>query len=276
MHRYWPAKVWAVAHSSDSLKNKFRYIATFMCNNLGLRHPDEQTKKLVVVCVLIASNLDPGPDEAYEHVREFSAIMDQKRSSTTSAQTMTTFPADPADFMKLFPSAYGEEDPPVKCRIDDPLIKERCRKDITPTRSSNMLVKRSNYGQSHQLVPVAHNQGSQRDTSTATLMSMLQHFMMNAAVGSRPNIGPQTAPPHAGCEQRHRKAICDQPQLADDDKSIGSGDDDDDDDGAHSLVDGWVPPKHLPSPIVHSESTHASSVHDKLLESSASIQTTRI
>jgi len=137
LYNYMPAKLWAILFALEAFKCKLQMFAAFLVQNLGLRHPDENTKRMAVVITHTASKMDPDPQSAYDHVHDFAEYMDQKRTAIKSAQTMIVFPDDPADFIKVYPTAYGPEDPPVACRIDEATIVERMRPDITPTRSSN-------------------------------------------------------------------------------------------------------------------------------------------
>ena len=92
--------------------------------------------RLVVVVVNLASNLKPSPKVAYEDLMNFGEIMDSKRKSVCSSQTLLVFPEDPKVFMELYPTAYSSEDPPVKCRVSLSEIMWRWRKTMTPCRST--------------------------------------------------------------------------------------------------------------------------------------------
>ena len=141
LHNYLPARLWAVLESADSKENKFRQLAHFMCANLGLRNPDAKTKRLAVVIVHLASRDTPCPTIAYNDVNHFGDIMDRKRSSVCTKQTMASFPEDPSAFQVSYPEAFGADDLPIACRVDLSAITERCRKDVTPCRSTNNQVR---------------------------------------------------------------------------------------------------------------------------------------
>ena len=141
LHHYIPSKLWGVLFSTDTVYNKMKHLAHFMCHNLGLRHPDAQAQRLAVVIVHVASQYFPDPTTAYNDVRSFSDIMDQKRTGVNSVQTMIDFPEDPEQFMKVYPAAFGDGDKPVTCRVDASVIDERCRSDITPIRDTNAMVE---------------------------------------------------------------------------------------------------------------------------------------
>ena len=46
LQNYLPSRLWACLESCDSKHNKMRHLAQFMCQNLGLRNPCAQTKRL--------------------------------------------------------------------------------------------------------------------------------------------------------------------------------------------------------------------------------------
>ena len=176
LHEYMPAKLWAILSSTEPLTNKFKHLASFMVQNLGLRHPCQQTKKSVVVTILVASDLDPDPQAAYGFINDFSEIVAQKRSSIPFAATMVQFPQDPQKFIRVYPGAYGDAHPPVASRVDESVIRERSRPDITPCRSSNKKVSR-NVSQRTRNDSMIKEESP--DTSmNGTLLQILQHFMM--------------------------------------------------------------------------------------------------
>lgn len=143
LHNYLPAKLWGVLLSSETMKHKMRFFASFLVQHLGLRCIEEGTKRLSVVIILLCSKLDPDPHETYKLIVEFAEIFDQKRASIKTAQTLIKFPEDPLEFMVMYPKAYAPDDPPVECRLDLADIAERCRKDLTPCRKTNLRVARS-------------------------------------------------------------------------------------------------------------------------------------
>ena len=191
----------------DTIKNKFKLLATFFCTTLGLRHPDEKTKKLATVIVL---KVDTEPEDAYRHVREFGAIMDQKRSSIGCVQTLTQFPEDPKDFMTIYPGAYSADDPPVACRLDLFMIKERLRSDITPCRESNAKVKRQCSQQ--VLSPPSNHSSPDQNQQNVVLAALLQSFMMNQ--GAPANNGIDIMYNLAGMCRQRNPALMDAPSGA--------------------------------------------------------------
>ena len=175
LHHYLPAKFWACLESEDKKENKFRQLAQFMCQSLGLRNPDAKTKRLAVVIVHLASNEDPTPQRAYEDLHMFGDIVDQKRQSVCTRQTLTTFPDDPTVFMDAHPGAYGPDDPPVECRLSSCAVLHRCSKGVTPCRSSNQKVRRDppTLGGPQS----AHVASTPSDSVNGALLSILERYM---------------------------------------------------------------------------------------------------
>ena len=89
---YITAKTWAMLFSRDTIDNKLKLMAAFFMTNLGLRHPCEQTKKLAVIIVLEASNVNVDPQSAYDYVVDLGKYVEQKRSSIQNVQTKPNFP----------------------------------------------------------------------------------------------------------------------------------------------------------------------------------------
>ena len=176
LHRYLPQRLWSFLESDDSMENKFRQLAQFMCQCLGLRNPDAKTKRLAVVLVHLASKSSPTPKAAYESVQRFSDIMEQKRSSVCTQQSLFTFPDDPQVFMDAYPDAYGPEDPPIACRVSETSIVERCRKGVTPCRNTNLQVREQVTKPSQASSP--SNTPNAGDSVNGALLALLEKFMM--------------------------------------------------------------------------------------------------
>jgi hypothetical protein len=140
LHNYLVDSLWAAFGSTDSVDNKLRLMADFMLSTLGLRRPSETTQVLAVAIIHVTSGLSPNPEHAYRRVHDFKPIMKTKRSFVRGAENIRIFPEDPADFQRLFPSAYLPGEPPVACRVDVVSVLERCRADVTPARNSSSRV----------------------------------------------------------------------------------------------------------------------------------------
>ena len=193
LEKYLTAKMWGVLSSSDIKKNKFKHLAHFLIDTLGMRYIDAQTRKVAVVIVHLASDLDPDPMTAYKDAQDFGVIMEQKRTSSISPPTMSEFPANPAEFIKIYPSAYAADDPPVASRVDKKLITERCRKDITPLRTSNSQIVKatssvSRSPSSSSIIENSHAPQTSSDSVNNALLSILDKFMFQRSSSFSPPI----------------------------------------------------------------------------------------
>ena len=175
LFNYLPALLWGILESSETIENKLKQLAAFMVQNLGLRHPCNTTKKIAINIVLIASKQEVPPQRAYDLLHDFGNYMDQKRTAIQSAQTLEVFFEDVNEFQQIYPTAYGERDPPVECRIDLTSMPERLRKDITPSRSINDNVIRGAKSKI-SLVPSVEPPSIVSTNQTATLATQ-QSFM---------------------------------------------------------------------------------------------------
>ena len=209
LHNYLPARLWARLESEDQKGNKFRQLAQFMCQSLGLRNPDAKTKRLAVVVVHLASNDDPDPQVAYADMQLFGDIMEQKRQSVCTKQSMASFPEDPKVFMHAHPDAYGPEDPPVACRVSLEAIVARCKKSVTPCRNTNLYV-RGGHRCTQKSTPLQSTPASPTvpADSVHALFSAMEKFMfqkghaplgielapLRASLGALPPVGERHSP----------------------------------------------------------------------------------
>ena len=204
LHHYLPAKLWTCLESEDTKVNRFRQLGQFMCQSLGLRNPDAKTKRLAVVVSHLASQDNPTPTVAYADVQLFSDIMEQKRSSVCTKQTMASFPEDPKVFMDAYPTAFDPEHPPVECRVSLSAIVERCRKEVTPCRDTNKQVR------GHTTKPAAPVAPAPSESVNGALLSILERYMFQKGhappgeglgssrasfEGSPPGQSPRESPP---------------------------------------------------------------------------------
>ena len=142
-YNYYPEPLWAVLRSNDTIKNKFKHVSNFLVDVMQCRNPDQQSKRIIVATVHVASGLSPEPDEAFNDVKEFSNVMKLTRDTTRGPQSLKNFPDDPADFQTRYPTAYPEESPPVKCKVNPKEILVRANKDVTPLRGNNQKLTAS-------------------------------------------------------------------------------------------------------------------------------------
>ena len=115
--------------------NKLIHMAEFWVKKLGLCFPDDQTKRIGVATIQVASNVDADPTLGYRQLHELQSIIVRYRGS--AAMSCQCFPADPHAFWRQYPTAYTTEHPPVPCRIDATLLMHRNNKESIPARRSN-------------------------------------------------------------------------------------------------------------------------------------------
>ena len=172
----------------------------------GFEEPDAQTQRLVAVIAHLASSDSPTPRVAYDDVHIFGDIMEQKRSSVCTQQTMASFPEDPNAFIAAYPTAFGPEDPPVECRVSLSAIVERCRKEVTPCRNTNQHIREHTTKQATPNCALAAQAPS--DPMSGMLLSILERFMFQkghaslgselashrASLGEQPLVGERRSP----------------------------------------------------------------------------------
>lgn len=140
LYLYYPDWLWQIIRSTESMQNKLNHTADFWISQLGIRDPDENTKRLGVAILHEASGVSIDPQLGYDHLHDLAAAIVRKRSVIASVRTLPVFPKDVNEFMRQYPSAYTNEHPPSPCRLDDRKILERCNKTCIPARSSNHRV----------------------------------------------------------------------------------------------------------------------------------------
>ena len=198
--------------------------------------------------------------------------METKRSSIQSAQTMTNFPRDPNEFMQVFPSAYGPEDLPVTCTLDEVVLIENCKSETAPVRNTNSKVHQRTLSAS-SIVPHRQQQGQADQTQSvnAVLVQMLQQFMNSG--NNRPPSGLNRY--YVAAHEPTRReplSVCDaamppsQPADAPAGSQGSTGLD------ADSIVSGGLP-DFIQPPSRHSSDAAPVSVHERLAALSADIRT---
>ena len=185
MQHWYPDWLWSIIMSTDTMSAKLQQTAEFWIEQLGLRDPDEKTKRLGVAICEAASSTPIDPQQSYDRVHELAGYIRTKKTVIPGTQTVRNFQKDPKSFMAKYPNAYAKDHPPVKCRIDEKKIRERNNKEIIPCRDSNKKVRTkrtsSEVGAQSQIQPASSASGS----GTLDAMKMMMEFMF----GSR-----QTAP----------------------------------------------------------------------------------
>ena len=145
LYNYLTDGAWSVIFSKDyTYDQKMEYIADFLLA-IGCRNASDDTVKLAIAIINVGSERSMTPAEAYMHLNGMKTKLEEKRKLKPGSRTAHIFPADPADFLRLYPSVYLECEPPVATRIDDMKLRQMTRKDMMPSRSNNkMLNNQSN------------------------------------------------------------------------------------------------------------------------------------
>ena len=125
---YFPQSVWNVLFDQDMVSNvKTDAIKSFLLR-LGLRSPCEYTSKTIAMISLCAvegvrpaTQTDPVMRHAY--VTQWKKCFKRKASNAPAPPVyLEELPSDPKALRTAYPdiwqSAYGDNDPPVKCKWD--------------------------------------------------------------------------------------------------------------------------------------------------------------
>ena len=175
---YYPDYVWIVLTAdSETLQHKMECLSDFCIEVIGLTNPNENTRRRMMASLHAASGIDPGPTVAYAHMQDFAEIMERKRNFKKGRATYKEFPEEPEEFMRAYPCAYKETDPPVKPRVSLSKILERCGKAITPCRKTNKMVSRA-----AGITPVA---AGTTEHTFDTVLKALRTFMSASNSSSR-------------------------------------------------------------------------------------------
>ena len=157
---------------------------------LGLKNPNDATCKQAVAIAAACSNMPLAPDDAYQAVFKFKAKIQAKRDLYPCPTTYIDFPKDVSVFMRAYPRAFPEYDPPVSSRVDALKISEMTRKENMPCRSSNRRISlKANAGNSSGAQPSLNNPESLIGRSLAS------YLLGNASHMQQPCALPGPAPP---------------------------------------------------------------------------------
>ena len=147
------------------------------CNGATLREgawsqkPNDPTCKQAVAIAAACSNMSLAPDDAYQALFKFKTKIQAKRDLYPCPTTYIDFPKDVSVFMRAYPKAFPEYDPPVSSRVDSLKISEMTRKENMPCRSSNRrIASKANAG---------HSSGAQPSSNPESLIGRsLANFLL--------------------------------------------------------------------------------------------------
>ena len=193
MHNYYPRKVWALIRSADTMPNKCKQLAEFGVKVLGLRNPNAQTKVRMVATIFEAMQLDQDPSAAYDAVQDFAKAFKVTRElyKNTYPQTMSVFPEDVNEFVRLYPQTYPETDPPIECDVSIDQILARSHKSNTPARNTNKRVTGKKQQPCHapaasSQLALPQQQSCQQIDANALVQTVFRYMMSGS---DAPNLG---------------------------------------------------------------------------------------
>lgn len=143
IHKYMTDTAWKVAMSKEySWESKLEYFGDYLLG-LGLPNPNDETVKLMIAIMALSTQREMTPDDAYAQIHSLKTKIVNKRLLKKVPQSMSVFPEDPADFMRVCPTVFQEYDQPVASRIEEGLLRQQTRRDLMPCRSNNRAKKGS-------------------------------------------------------------------------------------------------------------------------------------
>jgi hypothetical protein len=182
---YLPDIMWSVLRSKDTMRNKYTHLVQFCVETLQLRNADAQTRRLLVATTHEASGEDKDPGACYEDFTMISDIFKQKRIDIKGEQSLKTFPVDPAEYIKRYPTSYPDDALPVKCPLSTRKILARTNKTSIPCRSNNAKIA-GNAKQRQSSTISGQSSAPIEDTAmnTMKMMATCMQFLKGETKGS--------------------------------------------------------------------------------------------
>ena len=153
LHEYMPDGLWKKLRDKtmrwDDKKEAF---VDFALEVLGLRHPNNDTIKLMLAILWLCHESVLTPDDAYLELKNLGDKFVNKRALVSGRVLMRDYTRDVSQFIRLYPHQYLECDPPIASQLDDRKLQQKMRKDVMPSRSTNKLLK-----QTHQQAASSSN-----------------------------------------------------------------------------------------------------------------------
>ena len=142
LHEYMPDGLWKKLRDKtmrwDDKKEAF---VDFALEVLGLRHPNNDTVKLMLAILWLCHESVLTPDDAYLELKNLGDKFVNKRALVSGRALMRDYTRDVSQFIRLYPHQYLECDPPIASQLDDRKLQQKMRKDVMPSRSTNKLLK---------------------------------------------------------------------------------------------------------------------------------------
>ena len=121
--------------------NEKEYFVDFTLEVLGLRFPNNDNLKPMLVILWLCAEREFTPDEAYEELRSLGDKFVNKRSIMSGRAMMRDCTRDASSFFALYPHQYLACDPPVATQLDDRKLQQKMRKDAMPSRNTNETLR---------------------------------------------------------------------------------------------------------------------------------------
>ena len=144
LHEYMPDGLWKKLRDKtmrwDDKKEAF---VDFALEVLGLRHPNNDTLKLMLAILWLCHESVLTPDDAYSELKSLGDKFVNERVIVSGRALMRDYTRDVSQFLRLYPHQYLECDPPIASQLDDRKLQQKMRKDVMPSRSTNKLLKQN-------------------------------------------------------------------------------------------------------------------------------------
>ena len=129
---------------------------------VGCRWPSEPTFRVGLATLAVAGALQFDANQARDKLTEFKDVFRSQRNEHRGEATMKKFFENVDDYVRLYPTVYGEASPPVRCPHDVSEIKVMADKRSIPCRDSNRTA-RPKHGHTQAQSGSASSTGSPTD-----------------------------------------------------------------------------------------------------------------
>ena len=120
LRNYLTEYMWQAIYSHASMTSKLEQCASFFIERLCLRNPSETTRRDMIAIILAATDQDCSGDESLGYVHTLKKMMGNARNLfPTGDRGPDQYPEAVDAFMRMYPTAYTPDDPPVQCKISE-------------------------------------------------------------------------------------------------------------------------------------------------------------
>ena len=136
-HNYYCEDEWVTWGNKDYTMQKKFNIMSKVWINWGLRFPSAPTFRGGLAVIAAAMSMDLNPQHAHALFHEFQTEFRKLRGVYHGEASLKTFPSDPKEFMKMYPSLLSNV---VACRVDIGSVLEFSNKKSIPCRGNNAAI----------------------------------------------------------------------------------------------------------------------------------------